>query len=589
MKKAVRVFGSVSLVLFSAGLAGVPVRTAAGVYDDCAAWWHLDYAPSYDPTTNNVAKLNEIRDQRDWGTAALKGAGGKHATAIHGALGGPQWTNCPVVSPAGGRKYGEYSMLFQPTTNTLGQILPDCFQSSALKLPGSSSIVTRFLWNGFTYSSSYPGWIMNNSLDWGARTGWMFGVRGDSGTRLGMYVGQTPFYLDTYTVITGKWYDAAAVLTDNGTNDTVELYLWPQDGYLIYKKITTTAVTNATGSSGAVIGSEPYVDTYGYATNSNNGKSFSGIVNHLAVWNRALSYGEVAEAFGYPQPLFQIGLNNNSVSDLRPESETDAEYLPGDPWHAMRRAVTGTYRDATITLPLTSLQSKLDTVFHVETSTDGQAAELSLIVNNMTNATQTAGTNRDLYWFVTSDMLATGTNVFTLHYETGPSAYITFDWMELGGSWQIGTNDNNQAEFAQESTAIPDDYFVTDPIWKHLERSIMPGETNNILHFTLSAELAKKYFYTYSTRVIAQGPSALTNYPFSVSINNVYTKSYPALANGTLISLPIDRAVVKAGENTIHLMYNGPATMGEGGGWVQFDFHQLKVKQAPRGTLIRLR
>ncbi len=573
-----------SLIALAALCAGLPGRAAAGVYDDCAAWYHLDYAPTYDPTTNNVAKLDEIRDQRDWGTAALKGAGGKHATAIHGPLGGPQWTNCPVACPAGGQKYGAYSMLFQPMTNGLGQTLPDCFQVPTLKLPGSSSIVTRFLWNGFTYSSSYPGWIMNNSLDWNARSGWMFGVRGDGGNRLGMYVGQTAFYLDTYTVVTGKWYDAAAVLTDNGTNDTVELYIWPQDGSLTYKKFFTSAVTNAIGSSGAVIGSEPYVDTYGYATNSNSGKAFSGIVNHLAVWNRALSNGEVAEAFCYPQPLFQIGLNNNSTNELRGASETDAEYFPGDPWHTMRNAVTATERDTTLKIPLTSIQSKLDTVFHVETATDGsQTAALSLIVNTATNASQTAGANKDLYWLITADKLVTGTNTFTLHYETGPSALISFDWMELGGSWQIGTNDNNQSEFAQESPSIADDYYVTDPNWKHLERSIMPGETNNIIHFTLSAELARRYCFTYTTRVIAQGPSALTNYAFSVGVNNLYTQSYPPQANGTLITLPINRSVIKAGENTIHLMYNGPSSMAEGGGWVQFDFHRLEI--APMGTL----
>ena len=136
--------------------------------------------------------------------------------------------------------------------------------------------------------------MFNNNLDWNGRRGWMFGVRGDSGTRLGMYVGQTAFFLDTYTVVTGKWYDAAAVLTDNGpTNtDTVELYIWPEDGYLTYRKFTTSAVTNSIGSSVSIIGSEPYQTSYGYATNSNSGKCFKGLINHLAVWNRTAARAE---------------------------------------------------------------------------------------------------------------------------------------------------------------------------------------------------------------------------------------------------------------------------------------------------------
>ena len=592
MKKMFHAVEAFSLISIIAYLSGTPLSAAGGVYDDCTAWYHFDYAPNYNSATSNVAKIDEIRDQRDWGTVATKGATGKHATAVNGPIGGPQWTNCPVACPAGGERYGDYSMWFQPATNGAGLIWNDSISVSSLKLPGSSTIVTRFLWNGFTYSNTQPGWIFNNGLDWNNKLGWMFGVRGDSGgNRLGMFVGQTAFYLDNYTntIGVGKWYDAAAVLTDNGINDTVELYLWPQDGTLQYKKMLTSAVTNAIGSSGSVIGGE--AAPTGYAdSNSNNGKSFKGIVKHLAVWNRALSYGEVAEAFGYPQPLFQIGLKNGSPTDLRAESEVDAEYVLGDPWNTMRRAVTAGSRDVIIKLPLTSIKAGLNYVFHLKTLTDvGQTGDLSLIVNSTTNPVQTASLSKDLYWYITSNTLRTGTNSFTIHYEAGPAAYVAFDWMELGGAWQLGAIDNNQADFSAEAAA-PDDFFVSDTNWvQHLERAIVYGDTNLVLHFCLSSELAAKYFYTYSTRVIGQGPSSLTNYPFIVSFNNLYTASYPAQTNGTYITLPIDRSFVKAGDNTINLMYNGPLTVPAGGGWMQFDFHRLSVAQAPKGTQIIMR
>ena len=142
--------GTFGLVFLAACFSGMPTRVAAGVYDDCTAWYHFDYAPNYNSATSNVAKINEIRDQRDWGTAATKGTSGMHATAVNGPLGGPQWTNCPVACPAGGERYGDYSMWFQPATNGAGLIWNDSITVSNLKLPGSSTIVTRFLWNGFT-------------------------------------------------------------------------------------------------------------------------------------------------------------------------------------------------------------------------------------------------------------------------------------------------------------------------------------------------------------------------------------------------------------------------------------------------------
>lgn len=572
----------------------------AGVYDDCKAWFHFDFATNYTVGAANVVSVNEIRDQRSWGSAAVKGPGGYHASGITGPLGGPQWTNAPVASSgnyAGGGKYGNLSVRFEPLTNGLGQIYPPAIQVSNLQLPGSSTIVTRFLWDGFAYSSGYPGWIFNNNLDWGSSAdkarGWMFGVRGDSGTRLGMYVGQTAFFLDTYTVVTGRWYDAAAVLTDNGpgANDTVELYLWPNEpaGKLYYKKFTTWAVTNSIPSTGAVIGSEPYQSSYSYATNSNCGKSFKGMINHLAVWNRALSYAEVTEAFGYPHSRFQIGLNNNSLYDLGPESETVGEYVPNAPWHTMRRAVTPASPLATLRLPFTNDQHRLNYAFHVKTLTDAdQTGRLELIVNNVTNATQTAGPGKDLYWIVSSNLLVKGTNAVTLRYVSGPSAYIGIDWCELAGSWQVGTETGSTGDFSQEGGSLPAHFYVTESTWTNVYRAIHPSVTNAFVHFTLSPELKQKCLFTYTTRIIGQGPSSLTNYPFSVNFNNLRIKSYPAVPNGTYIHLPLNREDLVAGENVIQLMYDGPSWAG-GGGWLQFDFHRLNMSLWPDGTLFGLR
>lgn len=586
------IFFSASLIV--AGLVCSPAPASAGVYDDCKAWYHFDYATNYTVGASNVVSLNEIRDQRSWGSAAVKGAGGYHATGITGPLGGPQWTNAPVMpfgNSAGGGKYGNLSVRFEPLTNGTGQIYPPAIQVSNLQLPGSSTIIARFMWDGFAYSSSYPGWIFNNNLDWTYKRGWMFGVRGDSGTRLGMYVGQTAFFLDTYTIVTGRWYDAAAVLTDDGpgTTDTVELYLWPNEpaGKLYYKKFTTSAVTNSVPTTGAVIGSEPYQTSYSTATNSNSGKSFKGMINHLAVWNRALSYAEVTEAFGYPHSRFQIGLNNNSLYDLGPETETDETYVPNDPWHTMRRAVTAVNPLATLKIPFTNDQSKLNYAFHVKTLTDAnQTGTLELIVNSVTNKAQEAGPGKDLFWLVTTNMLVNGTNTVTLRYVSGPSAFIGFDWCELAGSWQVGYDNNSNNDFSQEGGSLSAHFYVTESTWTNVYRAVLPGVTNAFLHFTLSSELKSKYLFTFTTRIFGQGPSALTNYPFSVNINNLRIKSYPAVPNGTYIRLPLNRDDLVSGENVIQLMYNGPS-WAEGGGWLQFDFHRLNMSQWPSGTLIR--
>jgi hypothetical protein len=579
-----------------AGWSVWPMVAQCGVFDDCKAWYHFDFATNYTAGASNVVAVGEIRDQRSWGSAATKGAGGYHATGVTGPLGGPQWTNAPVTASGnypGGEKYGNLSVRFEPLTNALGQIYPPAIQISNLQLAGSSTIIARFMWDGFTYNASYPGWIFNNNLDWNTSRGWMFGVRGDNGTRLGMFVGQTAFYLDTYTIITGKWYDAAAVLTDNGpgNTDTVEFYLWPDEpnGKLYYEKFTTSAVTNSVPSTGAYIGAEPYQTGYNYATNSNSGKSFKGMINHLAVWNRALSYTEVTEAFTYPQCRYQIGLNNNSVTDLGPENETSGSYTANDPWYTMRRQVSALYPSASIRIPFTNDQATLNYAFHVKTLTEtNQTAALQLIVNSTTNSAQTASLGKDLFWLVTSNMLVKGTNTVTLRYAAGPSSYIGFDWLELAGSWQIGLEDNNNIGFSQEGGNLPGHFYVTESTYTNVNRAVTFGATNFYLHFSVSSELKSKYLFTYTTRIHGQGPSSLTNYPFTVNINNTRFVHCDAVSNGTYIKIPFTRYDLISGENMIELMYNGPV-YNQGGGWLQFDFHRLNQSLWPQGTVLRLR
>jgi len=479
------------------------------------------------------------------------------------------------------------SMYFNPTNNGDGTCFPDTFQVANFLLTGSATIVTRFRWDGLV-SSEANAWIYNNGLGWGDQIGWMFGVRGDSGTRLGMWIGQTAFYFWGDTIVTGKWYEAAAVLTDNGDNDTVEFYLWPEGGTLEYQKQSTSAILGpASAGTGTILGAEAAATGF---EGGNAFKTFKGAVNHIAVWSRALSYSEVVEAFGNPQPLFEIGLNNNSANDLGLESEVGQYYTVGDPWCKMRRAVTPANNNATIQMPLTAIQASLNYVFHVKTLTEGQGAGLSLIVNSTTNPVQTASSGKNLYWYIPASQLLTGANSFTLHYAGGDASYIVFDWMELGGAWQIGYDDGNQAEFSNENDK-PDDFYVTDPNWLNLERAAVLGSDSNIVvHFSLSPELASKFAYTYTTRVILQGGAGPTyEFPFSISINGQQNISYPAKANNTLITIPIDRTVIKSGDNTINLMYNGPLTAEEGGGWMQFDFHRLTVKEYPKGTEVIVR
>lgn len=570
-------------LLISVAVSCFRLSANGAVYDDVKAWWHFDY----DANQNGRAELTEVRDQRDWGTVTKQGAGGYHATAVGGSQGAPSWTN-DAASAASGNLYGRMSMQFNPVTNAT-QCWPDMVGITNLTLKGSATIVTRFRWDGYAFSTNNPGWLYNNGLNYSQKIGWMFGVSfKDGSNRLGMYLGRTEIALTSAAVITSRWYEAAAVLTDNGSGDTdtVEFFLWPENGELYYQKKTTSAVTNAADeAAGTVIGVQKPASTY---ADINSLKAFKGGVNHLAVWDRALSYDEVMEAFCHPQPLVQVGIADGGVGDFRDPSERNANaYVQHDPWHTMPQWVSADYREATIKIPMAEHQRLLDQAVHLKVRTDdGQNGRLALIVNNVTNATLTARNGDDLHWFVTADQLITGTNSFVLRYEGGPAAQVRFDHLTVGGPWQVGYANNAHTEMDAQQY-VPDDFYVTVTNWMRCERAVgaVNSETNTHLHFFMSEELSRKYYFTYTVRLINQSPD--DTLPFSIDLNGELLKSHDPVANGTVVTIPIEKPlVVKAGWNVISFRYDSVSTEYE---WICFDYHRLTLQEKPKGTLIRVR
>lgn len=518
------------------------------IYDTATAWWHFDYADS-----GTITDPSEVRDARDWYTPA-----GWKATSIYGT---PEWTIQSVSGPGGGQNYGGRSILFTPAVDPGGNVTPDYIEISNLALAGSSTLVTRFRFDG--YASDWTAtWLYRNAFGYGDPNqpgygGWLFGLEGTN-RNLRLLFGNVSFRA-SLTVNIGTWYDAAVVVTDNGTNDSIEFYLWDENGALQYQKITTDRITKNIGSAYTRIGAE---DAAGNAK-----KAFQGAINHLAVWNRALSTAEVLEAFGYPGPLWQIGLDNNANVDFNVENSSGNNYTIGEPWGKLSRAVTS-YGNSQVHINFNAdaLQAALPYVFHLDMATQSGNIGFSVLVNGQKLGTFTANSNTDYLVYVPAGLLQTGTNTLTLQYESG-TGYTTWDWMEFGGSWQVGYDDNSQAEFIAEGSA-PDDFYVWDPNWQHLERAVTVSDPEVNLHFTLSEELAD-FAYLYTTKIILQGGG---NHPIDILINGQLLASLPAQPNGTYVNLFILPDQLRPGDNYLTLRYQDTVT-----GWVQFDFHRLSV------------
>ena len=528
-------------------------RLASGsVYDDVTAWWHLDYADS------GTAAAGEVRDARTWYSG-----GAYAATSVQGT---PEWTTAVPSSgrgPAGGQVYGGRGLDFTPAVDGGGNVAPDGFYVSNLALGGDATLVTRFKWDGYPSDQS-SAWMYNNA--YGNDQGWLLGLTsGDASPQLLRYrsTGGSVSPDPGWTTTPGVWYDLAVVVDENGSSDTVTYYRWEEGGNLQSASFAVDANFDSVGSGGTRVGFE--------STSGTNGrKAFDGVMEHLAVWNRALDANEVAHAFGSPNPIGAIGIDTNNSENFNMESAAGNTYIAGEPWGKLSRALTE-YGNSQIDIyvGVTAEQAALPYIFHLDTN-GGSAPTfpIAVLVNGVSLGTQDVPSNGDAEWIVRNGLVA-GANTISLRYAgSGGGNYITWDWMELTGAWQVGTDNNSAGEFEGE-WLVGDNFYATDPNLKHLERAHTHGDPDINLHFDLSDELADHAFL-YTTRVVQQGGGA--EHPFDILVNGILAASYPTQPNNTQIDVPIRSDWLQAGDNVITVRYQGTSSHS------QWDFHRLQPR-----------
>lgn len=533
-------------VLFGFALHRAPAAIYQGVYSDATAWWHFDY----DPNSNGLVETAEIKDQLRFSG----GTGGYPATSL---VNTPSWnTSIPSTGPAGGQSYGGAGLLLQPTA-----VAPEGFAVSNLALAGDSAMVTRFHWDGYTDPTSSYAWYYKNAYG-GGGAGWMAGFQRSS-SKFGLLIAGKGFFAPSWTdwdTSAGAWYDLAVVVDDNGSSDTITFYRWKNGSSFQSQTLNVTDAINGTVYGGTLVGLES-------ATGGNAIKSFKGTIDHIAVWNRTLSGAEVHDAFGSPNPAWSIGVGNDLRYEMQHEGQVpDMTYAIGDPWHEMSRAVVGSRPTATVTFNLTAEQAALNQVYHLDVDEFGGGGTGLVSINGQTlGAIGTAG-GSNYTWLVPAGVLNTGQNSVAISLTGGTN--VVWDWMEMGGAWQLGTDNNSYGEFAGEWLA-PADFYVTDPNLMHARRAITSTRSDISLHFNLSDELAAlESGYVYTTEVTRDNTPA----DVDVSVNGLLLGTIPAgTPNHTVFDFRIWPSMLQPGDNVVNLHFLGTSS------YVGFDFHRFQA------------
>ena len=416
-------------------------------------------------------------------------------------------------------------------------------------------------------------------------TGFQIGFYNDSGKlRLRGHCGN--WQTSDFTVEPGTWMDVAVVpdmnrlqfyaVTNNGT-------FWKGGaaaGATGFNNATNTTVAFGLSQSG-------YSSWNPVATNSTSARrqAFRGTIQSFAVWNRLLSDEEVREAFAYPRTdIMRIGMANGSGGEFIKASPDGAKVNPDD-WYTMPSALApGEAVD--IDFAIKDNEAALAQVLRL-TSLAGSSGGLTVSVNGTAveeTLMSVPGTTKSL--FLPGKLFRAGMN--TLHLANTLPGTVNIDALALGGSWQMGVQDDSGSEFA-DTRSMRQGYANGGP--KTLDRFVEMQHTNSVIA-TIPAEFAAVGFPAkFSVRV--RLPYGMSYY----EANHIDNLSWKLLVNGTIkgeglfldstyqtITAKLLPGDLKAGKNVLSIVNENTSSA-----WFPTDFWRLEMKPLPKGIVITFR
>ena len=269
------------------------------VFDDAKVWWKFDAGGA----DGAVATKSQIKDARDGVTTGVP-------TNVRGQDGGPTWTNT-TVTLANRRKTVDCTALdFTVATrdnNGTAQNWPDGMTFN--NVAATTDSVTFFArirpgvpLRGLSTTAYYC--LYNNIFTWGSAAdvafGHFFGLKFTDGAyHPFFYIGRKDMTFSSLSLSIGKWYDYAISVTLQGDQYKVLCVVCGEQGTTFQTFYVPFARTggNISGTSSNFGGQGTFT---GWQTTDGNwqSKNYNGLLHEFAVWERALTFDEILDAFG---------------------------------------------------------------------------------------------------------------------------------------------------------------------------------------------------------------------------------------------------------------------------------------------------
>ena len=238
---------------------------------------------------------------------------------------------------------------------------------------------------------------------------------------------------------------------------------------------------------------------------------FTGSVQQLAIWDRALTDQEVMEAFGMPRPaIFRTGFDNGASNEFGGTHSGASQTIDGlGSWQNIANTMKA---GDTWTVNFTALRDEagLPQIFSMK-SLGGSAALIEPVLNGTSLGERRVEENGRVFWPVANNLVSAGANTLVITRKNDGAGDFALDAMELGGSLGVGTvddsiNDGRTAP-ARTATGVPS---AADPNTQHWPQGLQPytGITN--LHFRVwvDPDVANKASFVFKTATQCASRSA---------------------------------------------------------------------------------
>jgi len=320
---------------------------------------------------------------------------------------------------------------------------------------------------------------------------------------------------------------------------------------------------------------------------------FRGSVQQLAIWKRALSDQEVAEAFGMPRPsVFRVGLDNDASNEFGGERASSGQTLNGfESWRELTNEMrAGDTWTANFTVPAS--ENGLTQMFFFKALPASSAGSLRVAVNGMIVGVKSVRPGWRTWWPVPHGLIRAGANTLTVTRTDSGTGSVLMDSMELGGSFQSGSANYEMGDLVGEGSFILGLASSAMPNPKQWSRALTtysngPG-TNFLFHVWVDPTVQKLCTARFSTCVATAAVIAAMDgsEKLHFKVNGVEKYVRPRNPSGWGdIGFDFEPGELNAGWNDVYLGVESDARTG----YFAMDYYRFEIGLPKTGTYILMR